>query len=75
MSRFKAVGGWRTTKGAAIQTPRAEYERASAESLMPRFQEKPRVEPVGLPYRSPTQVGEEKILRRLRELSPRNSAN
>ena len=27
------------------------------------------------PYRKPTQVGEEKILRRLRELSPRNSAN
>src|SRR2546429_9562353 len=27
------------------------------------------------PYRKPTQVGEEKILRRLRELWPRNSAN
>ena len=27
------------------------------------------------PYRKPTQVGEEKILRRLRELSPRNSAS
>src|SRR2546423_13309391 len=27
------------------------------------------------PYRRPTQVGEEKILRRLRELWPRNSAN
>src|SRR3981081_4249887 len=27
------------------------------------------------PYRKPTQVGEERILRRLRELWPRNSAN
>jgi hypothetical protein len=33
------------------------------------FQEKSRGEPVGHPYRKPTQVGEEKILRRMRELS------
>jgi hypothetical protein len=38
-------------------------------SLMPRFQEKSRRELIGCPYRKPTQVGEEKILRRLRELS------
>jgi hypothetical protein len=38
-------------------------------SLMPRFQEKSRRETIGCPYRKPTQVGEEKILRRLRELS------
>ena len=33
------------------------------------FQEKSRRELIGCPYRKPTQVGEEKILRRLRELS------
>ena len=37
--------------------------------MIPRFQEKLRREITGCPYRKPTQVGEEKILRRLRELS------
>src|SRR4051812_13480877 len=43
--------------------------------VIPCFQENPRVEPMRCPYRKPTQVGEEKILRRLRELWSRNSAN
>jgi len=42
--------------------------------VIPCFQENPRVEPMRCPYRKPTQVGEEKILRRLRELWSRNSA-
>jgi len=50
-------------------SPRAYRERVSAKSLIPRFQEKSRREITGCPYRKPTQVGEEKILRRLRELS------
>ena len=50
-------------------SPRAECERVSAKQLIPRFQEKLRGETAGHPYRKPTQVGEEKILRRLRELS------
>ena len=56
-------------------SPRADGERVSAKLLIPGFQEKSRGELTGLPYRKPTQVGEEKILRRMRELSPRNSAN
>ena len=54
---------------AGLLTPRADGERVSAKSLIPRFQEKSRGESAGCPYRKPTQVGEEKILRRLRELS------
>ena len=50
-------------------SPRADGERVSAKLLIPGFQEKSRGELTGLPYRKPTQVGEEKILRRLRELS------
>src|SRR5512137_2019345 len=42
--------------------------------VIPCFQENPRVELMRCPYRKPTQVGEEKILRRLRELWLRNSA-
>ena len=42
--------------------------------VIPCFQENPRVELSRCPYRKPTQVGEEKILRRLRELWSRNSA-
>ena len=56
-------------------SPRSECERVSAKSMIPCFQEKSRRESIGFPYRKPTQVGEEKILRRMRELSPRNSAN
>ncbi len=44
-------------------------------SRIPCFQEKPlSFSPLG-PYRKPTQVGRMKILRRLRELRRRNSAN
>jgi len=42
--------------------------------LIPRFLEKPRSESIWWPYRKPTQVGEERILRRLREPWLRNSA-
>ena len=42
--------------------------------VIPCFLENPRVELTRRPYRKPTQVGEEKILRRLRELWSRNSA-
>ena len=35
--------------------------------LIPCFQEKLRVEDIACPYRKPTQVGGERILRRLRE--------
>ena len=55
-------------KKARQLSPRAECERVSAKALIPRFQEKSRGESTGCPYRKPTQVGEEKILRRLREL-------
>ena len=50
-------------------SPRSECERVSAKLVILRFQEKPHGESAGHPYRKPTQVGEEKILRRLRELS------
>ena len=50
-------------------SPRADGDCASRQLLMPRFQEKFRGESTGCPYRKPTQVGEEKILRRMRELS------
>src|SRR6202051_4438666 len=47
---------------------------AGLKGVIPCFQENPRVELSRCPYRKPTQVGEEKILRRLRELWSRNSA-
>ena len=50
-------------------SPRADGDPARGQSLIPRSQEKSRRESAGCPYRNPTQVGEEKILRRLRELS------
>ena len=43
--------------------------------VIPSFQEKTRVEYYISSYRKPTQVGGVNILRRLRELSLRNSAN
>src|SRR5690349_24888285 len=54
--------------------PRGDDKVARSECVILCFQENPRVEPVRRPYRKPTQVGEEKILRRLRELWSRNSA-
>ena len=56
-------------KKAEQLSSRADGDRASEKSLIPRFQEKSRTETTGCPYRKPTQVGEEKILRRVRELS------
>ena len=56
-------------------SPRADGDRASGQSLIPRFQEKLRGELAGCPYRKPTQVGEEKILRRVRELSSKELGN
>ena len=56
-------------KKARQLSPRADGERVSAKSLIPRFQEKFRGESTGCPYRNPTQVGGMKIPRRLRELS------
>ena len=48
---------------------------ASTNSVIVRFQEKPRwSQLLGRPYRKPTQVGGEKIPRRLREPCLRNSA-
>src|SRR2546428_12281958 len=44
-------------------------------SRIPCFQEKPLSFSPSGPYRKPTQVGRMKILRRLRELRRRNSAN
>jgi hypothetical protein len=42
---------------------------------IPSFQEKPLSFSLPRPYRKPTQVGRMRILRRLRELRRRNSAN
>ena len=54
---------------------RDQESASSLKSRIPCFQEKPlSFSPLG-PYRKPTQVGRMKILRRLRELRRRNSAN
>src|SRR6218665_2757897 len=54
---------------------RDQKELVLSKSRIPCFQEKPlSFSPLG-PYRKPTQVGRMKILRRLRELRRRNSAN
>ena len=68
MSRSSAVGVSRTIKRRGSYL-RGQPRARSAKSLIPRFQEKLREDLTGCPYRKPTQVGEEKILRRLRELS------
>ena len=48
---------------------------APVNSVIVRFREKPRwSQPLERPYRKPTQVGGEKIPRRLREPCLRNSA-
>jgi hypothetical protein len=68
LCQSKGVGVSRTIKGAAV-IPETPWRPARGKSLMLCFQEKSRRELIGCPYRKPTQVGEEKILRRLRELS------
>src|SRR6185436_16762390 len=54
---------------------RAWNERTCSRSNRKWFQEKPLSFSHTRPYRKPTQVGEMSILRRLRELGRRNSAN
>src|SRR4029453_1126851 len=66
----------------SLGNPGGRYHRGAGprglcprKSRIPCFQEKPlSFSPLG-PYRKPTQVGRMKILRRLRELRRRNSAN
>ena len=58
-------------KKVAALTPRSDVAgslRTDGKLLIPHFQEKQRVEHSSGSYRKPTQVGEEKILRRLREI-------
>ena len=69
-------------RGASQANPGSRYLRevmgrgvCPANSLIPRCREKPRRELEWCPYRKPTQVGEEKILRRSSDPSLRNSAN
>src|SRR5580704_14389359 len=64
----------------ALRQIRARNSRVRGEQLRLRsnwkwFQEKPLSFSLTRPYRKPTQVGEMSILRRLRELGRRNSAN
>ena len=73
-ARPGAVGVSHTTKRWGSH-PRGRTLARKRDAGDPRL---PRKAPRGggcHPYRKPTQVGEEKILRRLRELSLRNSAN
>ncbi len=60
-----------TINQAVMQTP---WE-TSGDSALFSLQEKARSEIQGKPYRKPTQVGWERILRRARERGSRNSAN
>ena len=54
---------------------RRERGKESTEVADPTLARKTSSEACGCPYRKPTQVGEERILRRAREPSSRNSAN
>src|SRR5689334_24058141 len=71
----KRVGGsLREIRG--VNTEARDQGRAIfLKSRIPCFQEKPLSFSPSGPYRKPTQVGRMKILRRLRELRRRNSAN
>ena len=77
IGRFKLVGGlggpvWDKHQ---VVTPRSDEEGHSpANWLSPCSREKPLAEMLCCPYRKPTQVGEENILRRLRDPWSRNSA-
>ena len=56
-------------------SPRGDGERnLSSEVAEPKLSRKASNEGIWCPYRKPTQVGEERILRRARESSLRNSA-
>jgi len=62
------------TNGSSIAREVMRARLVRAHSVIPDFQEKPRTESLWCPYRKPTQVGEENILRRVREPWLRNSA-
>ena len=71
----KRVGGLsREIRGVNTEA-RDQESFCSLKSRIPCFQEKPLSFSPSGPYRKPTQVGRMKILRRLRELRRRNSAN
>src|SRR6516225_3562649 len=72
----KRVGGslWEI-RGVVTTEARDEGRVIFRKSQIPCFQEKPLSFSPSGPYRKPTQVGRMKILRRLRELRRRNSAN
>ena len=72
--RFKPVGVSHRMKTWGSYPREVMTWPQGLKCVIPCFQENPRVEPTRCPYRKPTQVGEEKILRRLRELWLRNSA-
>ena len=70
----KCVGGLlRQIRG--VNTKARDQDSLSLKLLIPRSQEKPLSFSYTGPYRNRTHVGRMKILRRLRELRRRNSAN
>jgi hypothetical protein len=72
----KRVGGlFREIRRAVNAKARDQEALLLLKSRIPCFQEKPLSFSQTRPYRKPTQVGRMKILRRLRELRRRNSAN
>jgi hypothetical protein len=71
----KCVGGSFRQIRRVNAEARDHGELALQKLQIPRFQEKPLSFSQTRPYRKPTQVGRMKILRRLRELRRRNSAN
>ena len=73
MCRAKPDGGC-SRKIRNIVTPRGDGKAIRPQTGLVIYQEKPLSESEGCPYRKPTQVGEERILRRSRELPLRNSA-
>jgi hypothetical protein len=69
----KVVGRFsRQTRRAVNPESRMRGCRKAAEAAKFRCQENPRREFTACPYRKPTQVGKENILRRASELSLRN---
>ena len=72
----KRVGGsLRKVRGVVTTEARDQGRAIFLKSRIPCFQEKPLSFSYGRPYRKPTLVREMSILRRLRELWRRNSAN
>ena len=65
---------WPVGKSAGV-SPRKRIEWRKPRSDWMWFQEKPLSSSLIRPYRKPTLVGELNMLRRLRELGRRNSAN